>query len=433
MASKTLGDVAEVIMGQSPPGESCNRIGKGSPLLNGPTEFGPHHPTPVQFTSDPRKHSKAGDILFCVRGSTTGRMNWADQDYAIGRGVAAIRHKKGAKYQPFLKALIDYHLPRLLAQATGSTFPNVSYSQLVDLACNIPSDAEQQAIAHILGTLDDKIELNRQMNATLEDIARALFKSWFVDFDPVRAKAAGQQPPDFASHIANLFPDEFVDSELGEIPKGWRVTSFGKQANVVKGLSYKGKHLCDEGEGLPLHNLNSVYEGGGYKYEGMKWYNGEYRERHLLEPGDVIVTNTEQGFEFLLIGYAAIVPKRFGLKGLFSHHIYRLRPRKDSYLPPWFFYLLLRTPRFHQLVAGYSNGTTVNMLPADGLQKPQLVLPPKALIEQFDKLFRPIASRLEVLYDENCTLAALRDTLLPKFISGELRVPGAERIVGRCL
>ncbi len=310
--------------------------------------------------------------------------------------------------------------------AVGATMPSLNTTILSNVPIYFPPQiSEQRAIAAILGALDDKIELNRRMNATLEGIARALFKSWFVDFDPVRAKAEGRRMKD---EIAALFPDALVDSELGEIPRGWRVTNLGKQVNAAKGLSYKGEHLCHEGEGLPLHNLNSVYEGGGYKFEGMKWYSGEYKERHLLEPGDVIVTNTEQGFEFLLIGYAAIVPKHFGPKGLFSHHIYRLRPRKDSYLPPWFFYLLLRTSHFHQIVAGYSNGTTVNMLPADGMQKPQFVLPPKALIEQFDRLFTPVAARIETIYEESRTLAALRDTLLPKLLSGELRVPDAERL-----
>ncbi len=126
-----------------------------------------------------------------------------------------------------------------------------------------------------------------------------------------------------------------------------------------------------------MHNLNSVYEGGGYKHEGLKWYTGEYRPSHLLKPGDVIVTNTEQGFDYLLIGFAAIVPKRYGDKGLFSHHIYRIQAKDMSYLPTWFIYLLLRTPVFHELVAGHSNGTTVNMLPLDGLQKPRFVLPPR--------------------------------------------------------
>jgi type I restriction enzyme S subunit len=165
----------------------------------------------------------------------------------------------------------------------------------------------------------------------------------------------------------------------------------------------------------------------------LKWYTGEYRPAHLLQPGDVIVTNTEQGFDYLLIGYAAIVPNRYGERGLFSHHIYRIQAKNTSYLPTWFTYLLLRTPVFHELVAGHSNGTTVNMLPLDGLQKPRLVLPPEDLVKQFGKLFLPIQQQLEVLHDENAPLAALRDALLPKLVSGEFRVPDAERIVARAI
>ncbi|MCG8606946.1 restriction endonuclease subunit S, partial [bacterium] len=304
-----LFEIAEIVMGQSPPGDTCRSDGLGTPLLNGPTEFGPHHPVLVQFTTKPKKFALKGDVLFCVRGSTTGRMNWADQKYAIGRGVAAIRHKKGLGLRHFVRSLIEFRLPELLAAATGSTFPNVSRDQLVNLPVEYPGRInEQRAIAHILGTLDDKIELNRQMNQTLEAMARAIFKSWFVDFDPVRARADGRDT-DLPAEIAELFPDRFEESELGEIPKGWQVKVFKELITVARGLSYKGSGLREDGGGIPLHNLNSVYEGGGYKHEGLKFYVGEYRDRHLVSAGDLIVTNTEQGFDRLLIGYAAIVPE----------------------------------------------------------------------------------------------------------------------------
>lgn len=320
-----------------------------------------------------------------------------------------------------------------ISQMTGSSGrQRVPTGALSHCEVTIPPLKEQEAIACILGALDDKIGLNHTMNRTLEATARAIFKSWFVDFDPVRAKAAGQQPHGLKPEVAALFPDTFEPSELGEIPNGWSITSLADQITASKGLSYKGKHLCAEGEGLPMHNLNSIYEGGGYKHEGLKWYNGEYRPAHLLKPGDVIVTNTEQGFDYLLIGYSAIVPERYGPQGLFSHHIFRIRPKSTSYLPAWFTYLLLRTQRFHDLVAGHSNGTTVNMLPLDGLQKPKFVLPPEALVKRFEALFVPAHQRIEQIHDENASLAALRDALLPKLISGELAVAEAERIAGRC-
>jgi predicted nucleotidyltransferase len=209
-----LGEIAEIIMGQSPAGEMCNEIGAGLPLLNGPTEFGLFHPNPVQYTTDPKKFSALGDLLFCVRGSTTGRMNWADQQYAIGRGLAAIRHKNGKDYQSFLKGIIDYYLPVLLAEATGSTFPNVSSQQLNKLSIEVPPLRTQRLIAAILSALDEKIELNRQTNATLEAIAQAIFKEWFVDFSFPGATG------------------EMVESELGMIPKGWEVMTLSEAIEV---------------------------------------------------------------------------------------------------------------------------------------------------------------------------------------------------------
>ena len=198
-STQCLGDVAEIVMGQSPRGESVSKY-HGIALLNGPTEFGSHHPIPVQFTNDPRRYAEKGDLLFCVRGSTTGRMNWADQRYAIGRGVAAVRHRQEIELQPLIRAAIESGLAGLLSQATGSTFPNVTAHQLASIPYPNLDAGEQRAIAHILGTLDDKMELNRRTNEILEAVARALFKSWFVDFDPVRAKAvlrrhAAHHPP----------------------------------------------------------------------------------------------------------------------------------------------------------------------------------------------------------------------------------------------
>jgi type I restriction enzyme S subunit len=319
----------------------------------------------------------------------------------------------------------------VIGHDAGGTRKALTKGHIESFLIPLPPLPEQKAIASILGSLDDKIELNRRMNETLEGMARAIFKSWFVDFDPVWAKKRGQNPVGMDNVTAALFPNDFEDSKLGKIPKGWIITCIGDQCNVVRGLSYKGEFLSKAGEGLPMHNLNSVYEGGGYKNEGLKWYSGPYREDNLIHAGDVIVTNTEQGFEYLLIGYAAIVPKRFGDEGLFSHHIYRLRPKCGSYLPPSFVYQLLRTPRFHEVIAGYTNGTTVNMLPLDGLQKPSFVLPPQSVVDRCSQLLQTIVSRVESMYDENATLSKLRDTLLPKLMSGKIRVKDAEKFTER--
>ena len=261
-----------------------------------------------------------------------------------------------------------------------SAQPNASASTMTAAPIRAPREkAEQRAIAHILGTLDDKIELNRRMNATLEAMARALFRSWFVDFDPVRAKMDGRDTG-LTKDVADLFPDRLVDSELGDAPEGWTIESLAEHCHAVKGVSYKGSGL---GDGMPLHNLNSVHEGGGYKYEGIKFYAGDYTDRHVVRPGDVIVANTEQGHDRLLIGYAAIVPKCFGEQGICSHHVYRLRPRRSGDLSTPFLYQLLNSPcaRHREPLRERS---TVNMLPMDAVQKPMDARHREPLRERYD-------------------------------------------------
>jgi type I restriction enzyme, S subunit len=359
-------------------------------------------------------------------GNTITSLGILGTEAATNQACCAMLADRAVCEPRFLFYALRYHRLDFIRLATGGAQRNLSAKLIRRFALNIPPLPEQRAIAHILGTLDDKIELNRRMSETLEAMARALFNSWFVDFDPVRAKAEGRDSG-LPKPLADLLPSQLVDSELGEIPEGWPVETLADHFEAVKGLSYKGSGLGDDG--MPLHNLNSVYEGGGYKYEGIKYYSGKYAERHIVLPGDVIVANTEQGHDRLLIGYAALVPASFGDRGIASHHIYRLRPKHESPLTAAFLCWLLNSPQMHDVVSGYANGTTVNMLPCDGVQKPLMVRPPTELVAAFDSVAMSSERRREEMISESRTLAALRDTLLPKLISGELRVQEAEKFI----
>ena len=329
-------------------------------------------------------------------------------------------HGNDERFAYYFLKLFDFR-----AYNSGSAQPSLNRNFIHPVPVDVPPLPEQRAIAHILGTLDDKIELNRRLNQTLEATARAVFQSWFVDFDPVHAKAEGRDPG-LAKQLADLCPDSFEDSDLGAIPTGWRVLPLAECADAARGLSYKGSALSDSG--LPMHNLNSIYEGGGYKHEGIKHYKGDYSPHHLVRAGDLIVANTEQGHNRLLIGYAAIVPARFDGESLFSHHIYRVRPRSSSGLTPDYLCHLLNTRVMHDTVSGYANGTTVNMLPIDGLQSPLVVVPPSVIVRGFDGLAEAARKRHGEMMDASRTLSTLRDTLLPKLISGELRVKHADAL-----
>jgi len=375
---------------------------------------------------------RAGDIVYSRRGDVARRalVRGYEDGWLCGTGCLRVRPGKYGPDPRYTSYYLGHPSVRewFIRHAHGATMANLNTSILSACPFLLPPLPEQRAIAHILGTLDDKIELNRRMSETLEAMARALFKSWFVDFNPVRAKAEGRDPG-LPQPLAALFPDRLVDSELGEIPAGWGVDEMAAHCEVVKGVSYKGSGLAEDG--MPLHNLNSVYEGGGYKYEGIKYYTGEFTDRHIVVPGDLIVANTEQGHARLLIGYAALVPTFFGDQGIVSHHIYRVRPRPGSPLTAAFLCWLLNSAQMHDVVSGYANGTTVNMLPLDALKKPLIVQPPGGLVSAFDSLTGAIERRREEMLSESRTLAALRDALLPKLMSGELRVKDAERLIGR--
>lgn len=289
-----------------------------------------------------------------------------------------------------------YHLltKDINSMDSGSAIPSTSREDFYGLELDLPPLPTQRRIAAILSAFDDKIELNREMNRTLEEMARALFREMCVPGDEKN------------------------------LPEGWSSEILENHVDLGRGLSYKGAGLtdADDEEGIPMHNLNSVYEGGGYKYEGIKYYKGEFKDRHLVKPGDVIVTNTEQGHKYLLIGFPAIVPSFYGEKGIFSQHIYRVTPKESSSITPQFLYYLLMQKIVREQVISCTNGTTVNMLSKDGLRMPQFFLPPESIVHRFTRLVSPIIRKKEELYKEELELSKLRNTLLPKLMSGKIDV-----------
>ncbi|WP_157642363.1 restriction endonuclease subunit S [Burkholderia ubonensis] len=301
----------------------------------------------------------------------------------------------------------------------------VTWQSVAAYEFNCPAPEARRASAKLLSALDDRISLLRQTNATLESIAQALFKSWFIDFDPVRAKAQGREPEGMDADTAALFPDSFEDSALGEVPKGWGVSTLAEHVSAERGLSYKGAGLCLAGEGVPMHNLNSVLEGGDYKYAGIKYYSGEYKERHETISGDIVVANTEQGHSHRLIGFPAIIPSRYR-RAIFSHHLYRVRLKPDTPLTTHTLYYMLMAPAVREQVIGCANGSTVNMLKVAGLEIPQFVCPSAQAARAFEGQAAVLRTQIESNIERAETLAALRDTLLPRLISGKLRLPEAE-------
>lgn len=372
----------------------------------------------------------SGDIVVAMTGyvGEVARATSKDLPAVVNQRVGKLEFKGNGRADPdFLYAFLRLNSTRAMMEslAHGSAQPNLSAAHFHSIKLNLPPLEIQHGIGALARSLDNRIDHNRALAANLEAIARALFKAWFVDFDPVRAKAAGEAPPGLASDLADLFPDRFVDSELGEIPEGWSTVALSQLAEVERGLSYKGSGLADRDSGKPMHNLNSVLEGGGYKYAGIKYYSGEYKARHIAKAGDIVVANTEQGHKHLLIGFPAIIPASYA-EGLFSHHLYRVRLLRDTEATKHWLYYALMAPDVREQIIGHANGSTVNMLKPTGLQVPLVVLPPMKLCEKFDALAESIRARIENCVAESTALAELRDLLLPRLISGKLRVEDAE-------
>jgi len=302
----------------------------------------------------------------------------------------------------------------LISQMTGSSGrQRVPTSALSQCEVVIPPIKEQRAIACILGALDDKIELNRRMNQTLEDMARAIFKSWFVDFDPVRYKAAGQHPPGLAPHIADLFPDSFTDFDLGQIPKGWNVRSLTEEFNLTMGQSPPGHTYNEDGQGLPFYQGIRDF---GYRYPKKRVFC--INPSRIAEAGDTLVSVRAPVAEVNMASEKCCIGR--GLSAL------RHRSGSRSYT-----YYSIKSLK--QTLAKFeAEGTVFGAITKKGFESIKVISIPLQIVKQFENLLFPIDERIAVNEREIHVLESTRDALLPKLISGELRVSDAERIAGRC-
>jgi len=378
----------------------------------------------------PDKKRRPGHVPILGSFGITG---WHDEAKAPGPGVTVGRSGasfgvvsySACDYWPLNTALhvIDFHgnderfAYYFLKQFdfrgynSGSAQPSLNRNFIHPVPVEVPSKGEQRAIAHILGTLDDKIELNRRMSETLEAMARALFKSWFVDFDPVRAKAEGRDPG-LPQPLADLFPARLVDSELGEIPEGWEVKLVGDLADVVGGSTpstkeaayWEGPHHWATPKDLStlafpvlLDTERRITDAGLERISSG-----------LLPVGTVLLSSRAP------IGYLAIAEIQVAINQGFI----AMRPNPDvSNL-----FLLLWAREAHDVILSNANGSTFLEISKRNFRPIPVVAPPSRVMDSFDRIVRPLYDRVVSNERECRALAVLRDALLPKLISGEVRI-----------
>ena len=360
-----------------------------------------------------RHRIKAGDIIYSRRGDVERRaLVRADQEgWMCGSGCLMVRVGEGVADPVFTSYYLGHPAIRewIVRHAVGATMPNLNTSIMAALPFCLPSLPEQRAIAHILGTLDDKIELNRRMNATLEEMARALFKSWFVDFDPVRAKAEGRDPG-LPREIADLFPDGFEESELGNVPTGWRILPLPEAIEVNPTRSLAGIKIA------PYLDMASMPTRG---HRPDRWIERPVGSGMKFVNGDTLLARITPCLEN---GKTAFVDfLKNGQVGWGSTEYIVLRPKHP--LPPSFGYYLARTEELRTFAIQNMTGSSGRQrVPAECLKQFLLVVPSESVAKRFGEVVQGFMERTRINSEQSRTLAALRDTLLPKLISGEVRV-----------
>jgi len=293
---------------------------------------------------------------------------------------------------------------------SGSAQPSLNRNFIYPIPVRVPPPAEQKAIAAVLGALDDKIELNRRMNATLEAMARALFQSWFVDFDPVRAKLDGRKPDGLDKPTAALFPAAFQESPIGPIPKGWATLPLYDLATYVNGASYTAFQPNGEGRGLPIIKIAELKAG---VTDQTKYSDVQMPEKYRLRTGDILFSwsgNPDTSIDTFVWSHGA---------AWLNQHIFRVDPHHDEERSFVLATLKYLRPVFAE-IARNKQTTGLGHVTAGDMQRLLIVKPDAPVLSAWDHQADPLFGAIFRNTMEAQTLAAIRDTFLPKLLSGEL-------------
>lgn len=429
-----LSDIAKITMGQSPSSKDVYDYPNGIALLNGPTEFTDFSPIPKQYTNAGKKFSKNGDILFCVRGSTAGRMNFSNQTFAIGRGLAAISGYNGYTTE-FIRVILENKLPDILNSATGSTFPNISRNQLLNIEIKNIDPNKANNIGLFYKSIYRKIELNTQTNQTLEQIAQAIFKHWFIDFAPVHAKAnalargetteqaelaamaclsgktaekitalKAQDPTAYhqLQQTAAAFPSEFVETEIGQVPKGWEVLKF---KDFVKETKEKVGKL----QGIEEYSVGN---------EGIYPRKEKYKKQLAKDPSKnklIREANIVFGMGNKEVNWGIMRDKIGSVSS--AYNIFQINDINHLFLDmfinniPYYFRDIIK-PTSRQ-------GQTIDK---EAFLEKAIYYPNKEIINIFLEKITQINELSICIKSQNIYLLSIRDYLLPKLLGGEIKL-----------
>jgi type I restriction enzyme S subunit len=359
----------------------------------------------------------AGTVFLLTRGMTLLHdvpISVAARPMTFNQDVKALWPRSGVSgaFLPYL-LLGNKHRLQSLVDLSGHGTGRLNLDELKAFKVLLPPESEQRAIAQALSALDAKAELNRRTNQTLWSMAQALFKSWFVDFDPVHAKAEGRHPR-LPGHLADLFTESLERFAFGEIPRGWKVTGLDEIADFRNGLALQ-RYPSTSGDALPVIKIAQLRIG---RTDGRELATANLAPEYIAEDGDVL---------FSWSGTLECVVWAGG-RGAVNQHLFKVT---SAVYPKWFYYLWIHQhlERFRNIAAG--KATTMGHIQRHHLSEAKVVLPPPAVLQALDVIISPLIEDHWRRRVQSRVLAALRDTLLPKLISGELRIHDAERLIER--
>lgn len=329
----------------------------------------------------------------------------SDETFLTAQRLITLRSSDGLDPH-YLKFCLQYERTQqqLGSYASGTTVSSFNQTDLRNTVIPVPPISEQKKIGDILDNIERKININDRMDVLLGEIAQAVFESRFVDFSQY---------------------DNLVETELGKIPEEFDVKDLNEVLSFQRGYSYSGDELIDEeseksiDDGYPMVNLGNISPGGGYRPENIKYCKNVPHERYLAEPGDLVISHTDMTQDRDILGSPVVIPKFNVEHILFSHHLYAIR---DTDLPIEYLYYYFLSPYFKPKAESFASGTTVLSFSSKITSEVKIPIPSKESLESYLRIARPIFERREAIRREKELLLNLRDTLLPRLMSGEVRV-----------
>lgn len=404
-----LGDIVDITMGQSPKSQFYNKINKGMPFLQGSSTFGHLYPSFEIYSSDIKKIAVNGSILMSVR-APVGDLNMANTDICIGRGLCSI-NGKNKSLNRYIFYLLNYYKSKIVNIQTGTVFGAISKDNILNFKVSIPqSEKEQKYIASILSSFDDKIELNNKTNKILEEMAQTIFKEWFINFN-------------FPNEYGKPYKKsggEMIDSELGKIPKGWKIGTIGDYAKLKSGFAFKNSWW--QNDGIPVIKIQNI-SSGNLNLEQCSFVSEDkynIAENFRVNGGDLLITLTGS------LGKFTIVPK-LDKDALVNQRVGKFFLGEEPVKKLPFLYGILN--ELKDLIVSLANGSVQQNISPNDVENVKIIFPNDKILNKYNNLMQDIFYKIIFNQRENKKLSNIRDSLLPKLMTpngrradGEIRV-----------